>query len=157
MKMRLLCLVSLALGLSGLAGCMNSINLGGVAVSIVDVKPAAGAPDNQAELTLRFANENVMAFGLASSTHRLFLNGIYVGKVVNSTPVGLPAMAAATQAATVQFENLALVRQLANSAGAKATSYRLESQMLALSDDEKIHVKANDQGTVDLSPLAGVK
>jgi hypothetical protein len=57
----------------------------------------------------------------------------------------------------VKFENLALVQQLANAAGAKTTSYRLESDMLVMAGDEKIHVKSIEQGTLDLSPLAEIK
>jgi hypothetical protein len=57
----------------------------------------------------------------------------------------------------VNFENLALVRQLANAAGAKTASYRLESDMLVVFGDDKIHVKSNEQGTLDLSPLATAK
>jgi LEA14-like dessication related protein len=155
MKTRLLRLVSLALCLSGLAGCLSHHTFGGLAVTIVSLKPAAAtAPEAQTMLTLHYANENVMAVGITSSTHRLFLNGSPVGTVVNATPVGVPAMAATTQEVSVKFENPALVRQLANAAGAKTTGYRLESDLLVMAADEKLHAKSIEQGTLDLSPLA---
>ena len=66
-------------------------------------------------------------------------------------------MAPITLTIPVTFENLAMVRQLAIAAGAKTTSYRLESDMLAVFGDDKIHVKSTEQGTLDLSPLAGAK
>jgi hypothetical protein len=158
MKTPLLRLVSLALCLSGLAGCASHGTLGGIAVTVVGVKPAAPpAPETQAVLTLRYANENVAAVAMASSTHRLFLNGSYVGKATNETPIGLPEMAPTAQEIPVTFENPALVRQLADSAGAKMASYRLESDMLVMAGDDKIHVKSIEQGTLDLSPLAGGK
>ena len=60
MKNPLLRLVSLALCLSGLVGCTSHGTLGGIAVTVVAVKPAAPpAPETQAVLTLQFANENV--------------------------------------------------------------------------------------------------
>jgi LEA14-like dessication related protein len=158
MKNPLLRLVSLAVCLSGLVGCTSHGTLGGIAVTVVAVKPAAPpAPETQAVLTLQFANENVASVAMDNSTHRLFLNGLYVGKATSQTPEGLPAMAPTTLKIPVTFENLAMVRQLANAAGAKTTSYRLESDMLVVFGDDKIHVKSNEQGTLDLSPLAGTK
>jgi LEA14-like dessication related protein len=158
MNIRLLRLVFLAFCLSGLVGCFNHLSFGGLTVTIVDVKPAAAtAPETQTTLTLHYANENVVAVGIASSTHRLFLNGSAVGTAVSASPLGVPAMATTTQDVPVKFENLALVQQLANAAGAKTTSYRLESDMLVMAGDEKIHVKSIEQGTLDLSPLAEIK
>ena len=158
MKNPLLRLVSLAVCLSGLASCTSHGTLGGIAVTVVAVKPAAApAPETQAVLTLQFANENVASVAMDNSTHRLLLNGTYVGKAVTTSPEGLPAMAPTTLKIPVDFENPMLVRQLANAAGAKAVSYKLESNMLVVFGDDKIHVKSNEQGTLDLSPLAGGK
>jgi LEA14-like dessication related protein len=155
MKTSLLRLVALAFCLSGLVGCLSHNTFGGIAVTIVDIKPAAAtAANTTATLTLHFANENVVAAGVNSSTHRLYLNGSFVGTAVNTTPLGMQAMASATQDVPVKFENPALVQQLATAAGARTTSYRLESDLLLLAGDEKIHAKSFEQGTVDLSPLA---
>jgi len=154
MKIRLLRLVPLALFLSALVGCLNHSTFGGINVTIVDLKPAAAAAlEPQTTLTLHYANENVVAVGIASSTHQLFLNGNHVGTAVSATPLGVQAMSAATQEVPVKFENLALVRQLANAGGATTAGYRLESDMLVMAGDEKIHVKSVEQGTLDLSPL----
>jgi LEA14-like dessication related protein len=158
MKPPFLRLVSLAVCLASLAGCASHGTLGGIAVTVVAVKPAAPpAPETQAVLTLRYANENVASVAMDNSTHRLFLNDSYVGKATSETPMGLPEMAPTKQEIPVTFENPALVRQLANAAGAKTTSYRLESDMLVVFGDDKIHVKSNEQGTLDLSPLAGAR
>jgi len=158
MKTPRLRLWSLAICLSGLVGCTSHGTLGGIAVTVVAVNPAAPpAPETQAVLTLQFANENVASVAMDNSTHRLLLNGTYVGKATTTSPEGLAAMAPLTLKFPVNFENLALVRQLANAAGAKTTSYRLESDMLVVFGDDKIHVKSNEQGTLDLSPLAGAK
>jgi LEA14-like dessication related protein len=158
MKNPLLHFVFIALCWFGLAGCASHGTLGGVAVTIVEIKPAAAAvPDAQAVLALRFANENVAAVGMASSTHKLYLNGSYVGKAVNATPEGLPAMTPTTLNIPVKFENPTLVGQLAGAAGAKTTSYRLESDVLVVVGEDNIHVTSNEQGTVDLSPLAAAR
>ena len=151
MKIRLLRPVFLALGLSSLVGCLSHHTFGGINVTAVGLKSAAKTP---ATLTLHFANENVVAVGIDSSTHRLFLNGSFVGTAVNTQPLGMQAMATATQEVPVKFDNLALVQQLAVAAGAGTTSYRLESDLLVLAGDEKIRVKSVEQGTLDLSPLA---
>jgi LEA14-like dessication related protein len=158
MKTRLLCLVFLAFGLSGLAGCLSHGTLGGVAVTIDSIKPAAApAADNQAVLTLHIANENVVAVGIASSTHRLFLNGTFVGTAICATPVGVQTLSAATQDASLRFDNPALVRQLANAPGAKTAGYRLESNLTVTAGDDTIHVKSVYEGTLDLGPLVGAR
>jgi LEA14-like dessication related protein len=150
MKTSLLRLAFLVLCLSGLVGCLSHHTFGGINVSVAGLKSAAKTP---ATLTLHFANENVIAVGIDSSTHRLFLNGTFVGTAVNASPMGVQAMATATQDVPVKFDNLALVQQLAAAAGAGTTSYRLESDLLLLAGDEKIRVKSIEQGTLDLSPL----
>jgi len=158
MKTPLLRLLSLAVCLSGLVGCTSHGTLGGIAVTVLAVNPAAPpAPETQAVLTLQFANENVASVAMDNSTHRLLLNGTYVGKATTTSPEGLAAMAPLVLKIPVNFENLAVVRQLANAAGAKTASYRLESDMLVVFGDDKIHVKSNEQGTLDLSPLAAAK
>ncbi len=158
MKTRLLCLVFLAFGLSGLAGCLGHGTLGGVAVTVDSVKPAAApAADAQAVATLNIANENVVAVGIASSTHRLFLNGTFVGTAVCATPIGIQSLAAAKQEASLRFDNPALVRQLATVPGAKTAGYRLESDLTVTAGDDTIHVKSVYEGMLDLSPLAGAR
>ena len=158
MKTPLLRLLSLALCCVSLVGCSSHGSLGGIAVTVVDIKPpAAAGSDAQAVLTLQFANENVGGVGMESSTHRLFLNGSYVGKAMMTMPEGLPAMAPTTFKVPVKFENPTLVRQLADAAGAKNVSYRLESDMLVVVFEDRIHVKSTEQGTLDLSPLAGAR
>ena len=158
MKTPLLRLVSLALCLFGLVGCASHGTLGGIAVTVAAVTPATPpAPETQAVLTLQFANENVASVAMDSSTHRLFLNGTYVGKAVTTSPEGLPSMAPTALKIPVNFENLPLVRQLASTADAKAVSYRLESDMLVVFGDDKIHVMSKEQGTLDLTPLAGAR
>jgi hypothetical protein len=71
--------------------------------------------------------------------------------------VGVPAMAAATVEISVQFDNPALVRQLVDAAGPKTTSYRLESDLLVMAGEDRIHLKTADQGTLDLRALAAAK
>ena len=155
MKTSLPRLAFLALCLSGLAGCLSHLTFGGIAVTIDDLKPATAK--TPATLTLHFANENVVAVGIDSSTHRLYLNGSLVGTAVNTKPLGVQAMSSGTQEAPVKFENPALVQQLAAAAGARTTSYRLESDLLLLAGEEKIHAKSVEQGTLDLNPLAGAR
>jgi LEA14-like dessication related protein len=151
MKTSLLRLAFLVLCVSGLVGCFSHQTFGGINVTVVGLKPtAAAAANTPATLTLHFANENVIAVGIDSSTHRLFLNGTLVGTAVNANPLGVQAMTTVTQEVPVKFDNLALVQQLA---AAGTTSYRLESDLLLMAGDEKIHVKSIEQGTLDLSPL----
>ena len=94
---------------------------------------------------------------MASSTHKLYLNGSYVGKMASATPVGLPAQTATTQVVTVQFENPALVQQLVKGADQKTASYRIESDLLVMNGEDRIDIKTSNQGALDLRALAETK
>ena len=95
------------------AGCGNGFKLTGVTVSLVDFKPAASALlESSAVLTVRYSNENVIPIGVSGSTHKIYLNGTYIGKAMSQEPIGLAALSSITQDVTVRFENLALIQQL---------------------------------------------
>lgn len=137
-----------------LAGCSSAALREGLSVSLVDFRPTeASLLESRGTLTLRFTNETIAPLGYSGSSHKLYLNGKYVGKAVSDKPFGVPPLNTVTQDISVQFENLALVRQLIAARDSQSVSYMLESVVFqtVYEDDFKIKLKA--QGSLDFRGL----
>lgn len=136
------------------AGCGSGFKLTGVTVSLVDIKPAASTVlESNAVLTLRYANENVIPIGLSGSSHKVYLNGSYVGRALSKEPVGLAALSSSTQDVTVRFENLALVRQFVAMREKQTAAYKIESVLYLTSGEEELNIKTSNSGSIDLRAL----
>ena len=97
-----------------LAGCQTRSSIGEISVTVVDFQPTGSSlAEARAIMALRFINENLAPVAFTSSTHKLYLNGTYVGKVLNNQAVGIPAANTSTVDVSVFFGNPGLVRQLA--------------------------------------------
>ncbi len=147
----LLALISLIV-----TGCSHGGRPGGVSVSIVDFRPTdASLLESRGILTLRFTNENIAPLGFSGSRHKLYLNGSYVGTAVNSKPFGVPPLDSVTQEVPIQFENMALIRQLIAMRDSQTAAYRLESVLFQTIYEEKFEIKSHSEGSLDLRKLAG--
>ncbi len=139
-----------------LAGCSGPGLRGGVNVSVVDFRPTeASLLESRGMLTLRYTNETIAPLGYSGSTHKLYLNGSYVGKAVSDRPFGIPPLNTVTQDVTVQFENLALMRQLLSVHESKSATYRLETVLFQTVYEDKYQIKLHSEGALDLRGLAG--
>lgn len=135
--------------------CSSGYKLNGISVSIVNVAPAGAALlETSGVMTLRYTNENTIPIGLSGSVHKVYLNGSYVGKAVSKQPLGLAALTTATQDVTVNFENLALVKQLVSMREQKSASYKVDSVLYLTSGEEEMNIKTSNTGSVDLRALA---
>lgn len=136
-------------------GCRSGYNLGGITVNLVNFMPASAALlESSGVMTLRYTNENTIPIGLSGSTHKVYLNGTYVGKSVSKQALGLAALSTVTQDVTVNFENLALVRQLVAMREQQTASYKVDSVLFLTSGEEDLSIKTNSTGSVDLRALA---
>lgn len=156
--MKLSCFFSLLLAMVvlGMAGCSHRVRPGGVTVSLVDFRPTEAALlESRGTLTLRYTNENISALGFRGSRHKLYLNGKFVGTAVSDQPFGIPPMNTVTQDVTVNFENLALIRQLVDVGESQTVAYRLDSVLLQTIYDEKYEIKTGTEGVIDLRGLGG--
>ena len=150
---RPLTFIALLFGLL-LAGCQSRSSLGEISVTLVDIKPTGSSLfESRAIMTLRYINENLVPAAFSNSTHKLYLNGTYVGKAVNNQPVGLAPTSTTTRDVAVFFENLQLVKQLAALGQNPEVSYRLTSVLFYQRGDEKEQLTADTSGSIDLSPL----
>lgn len=135
------------------SGCQSPPSVGEITVTVVEFKPMGRSfTDSRAVVTLRFINENVVPVALEGSKHKLYLNGSFAAEIINTEAIGLAPTSAKTLDVAISFENPALVRQLAAS-GSSHTSYRLNSMLEYLREDEKEYLKSETNGTLDLSQL----
>ncbi len=135
------------------SGCGSSPIQNSIHVSISSVAPAPQEP-GAITLTLRYANESVFAIGVVRSNHRVFFNGTLIAKIEDAAPVGLPPMGAADQVIVVPVENQAALRELVARSGDRTASYRLESVLFQVFNEDDYKVPAKSEGSVDLRPLA---
>jgi LEA14-like dessication related protein len=139
-----------------LAGCSGQIFNGSLSVSVVDLKPTdASLLESRAILTVRYTNESIAPLGYSGSSHKLYLNGHYVGKGVANTPFGVPPLNSVTQDIPVQFENMALVRQMLDVGKSQVISYTLESVLFQTIAEDKFEIKTRAQGSLDLHAFTG--
>lgn len=155
MNIRRCCLCLFVLASLILAGC-SGVKLGGVTATVVDFRPTqASLLESTGTLTVRYTNENISPLGFSGSSHKLYLNGSYVGKAVSDRPFGVPPLNTVTQDVTLHLENLALVRQLLAVRDSQTAAYRLESVLFQTVYEEKFEIKTRSEGSLDLRGLAG--
>jgi len=134
------------------AGCATVSQENGVAASLVSIRPLqASLFETKAELTLRYTNESSRALPLAGSTHKLYINGTYVGRAVTNEQLTLPELGTTTQTMTAHLENLALMGKAREIGNLSTVEYRIDSRMHVAQGGGT--VKATSTGQVDLSGL----
>ncbi len=150
-------LAFLALGLAALfAGCSSATRPDSINVTVADLKAANSTVfETQLIVTLRYTSESLNAFGFSGSSHKLYLNGSYVGKAVSNTPIGLPPLSTTTQDVTLILENASLVKQLIALQNEPVVRYRLESVLYTTAGEDEMKVKGTSEGTIDLRGLQG--
>jgi len=148
-------LTSIVLGLCAvLTGCTTGVKPDSITVSVADLKAAdATVLETRLTATLRFTSESLNAFGFSGSSHKLYLNGTYVGRAVSNTPIGLPPLSTTTHDVTLVLENAALVKQLLAARDNPVVNYRLETVLFTTSGEDEMRVKGTAEGTIDLRAL----
>lgn len=137
------------------SGCSGPDFRGSMSVSLVDFRPTEAALlESRGTLTLRFTNESIAPLGYSGSSHKLYLNGKYVGKGVSDQPFGIPPLNTVTQDVTISLENIALVRQLVSVRDSQTASYRLESVFFQTVYEDDYRIKVESTGSLDLRSQA---
>ena len=134
-------------------GC-SSYRPSGVSISVVDFRPTdATLLESRGILTVRYVNESISPLGYSGSSHKLYLNGKYIGKGVSSQPFGLPPMNTITQEIPVHLENVQLVQQLIAVRDSQTVAYRLESALSQTIYEDTFEVKLHAEGALELRSL----
>jgi LEA14-like dessication related protein len=152
-SIRFLSVLALLCGLLA-SGCQTRYSVGEISVSVVDLRPAGSTLlESRAVMTVRYFNENVVPVAFSDTSHKLYLNGSYVGKAVSNQAVGLPPASTVTQEVVVFLENVPLVNQLARMGQDRSVSYKLVSVLTYRKGDDTERIPAEASGTIDLSTL----
>ena len=129
-----------------------------MSVSFVDFTPTEATQlESRGTLTLRFTNESISPLGYSGSSHKLYLNGKYIGQAVSNEPFGLPALHSTTQQMILNVENRPLAREIVFDQNADTASYRVESTFFQTVFEDKLKIRVASEGTLDLRRLREFK
>lgn len=118
-------MLSLAVCAWWLCGCSRN---DGPAVNLVTVHfKEASVLETTSEFVLRLSNDSPQAKKFTGSAHKIYINGLYVGKGLSADTIEVPRLGTVTQAVTVHLSNLALATRVKAVIEAKSFDYRLQS------------------------------
>ncbi|MSU60129.1 MAG: hypothetical protein EXS35_18490 [Pedosphaera sp.] len=108
-----------------MCGCNRAT---GPSVNLVSVRfTDATVLETTATFTIRLSNDAPEARAFTGSAHKIYLNGLYVGKGLSSTNVDVPRLGTVTQDITVHLSNLALATRLKSIITSERFEYRIQS------------------------------
>lgn len=112
-----------------LAGCSSSNNntTAGVKIELTGV---ARASDGSTRVSWRVANPNVISYLVSQSTHRIYLNGVLIGTVLDREPVAVMPQAHTDVTSLLTSAGPAADAALAATATTGSAAYRVESAIV---------------------------
>ena len=108
-----------------LCGCSRN---DGPAVSLVSVQfQDATVLETTATFVLRLSNEQPAPWQMNGSVHKIYLNGLYVGKGMSDESVTVPRLSTVTNNLTVHLSNLAMATRIKSVIESKRFEYHIHS------------------------------
>ncbi len=134
-----------------LTGCSNTGQL--VATGLrVELTGIERAGDGTVSASWHVVNTNVVAYLLSHVSHKIYLNGTYLGTIEDKDPLAVPANANAGRTTRLTGGDAAASRVLATAAASGSGNYRMESQITILIYGDSIeHAALANSGTVPVS------
>ncbi len=130
-------------------GCQHRIIQEGLETSLVSAEPGTiSLLETELVFTLRIANATNKDLMLEGGSHKIYLNGNYLGRGLVNSRLRLPRLASAIQPVSIYLENLRLATQLKELLQGRTFAYKLES-ILYLADAGQIPSVA--EGHLDLA------
>lgn len=83
--------------------------------------------ETTADFVLRLSNDSPEAQKFTGSVHKLYINGLYVGKGLSDQSIEVPRLGTVTQAVTVHLNNLALATRIKAVIEARSFDYKVQS------------------------------
>ena len=140
---------SLLATLAVLTGCSRN---SGPSVNLVTVHfLEATALETTATFTLRLSNERTEPQTFSGGVHKLYLNGLYVGKGLSDVSVTVPRLATVTNNVTVHLSNLAMITRIKSVIESKSFDYRIQSIFYGKSFLNR--TRSETSGKLDLKDL----
>jgi len=129
-----------------LAGCTSdTVPVNNINVSLLDLQLATPGP----MLTVSYYNDNMLPIIISESSHKFYLNDVYIGIASTHEAVGLPITGTVTQKISLTLDSSvppAKVRALLDHA---SPTYRFVSSMRLSNYDMKWTFKTTSQGRYD--------
>jgi LEA14-like dessication related protein len=120
---RLLALLATAVWLGGCGG-----GTPGPTVSLINLRfEDATALETTATFTLRLSNESPQPVQIKGEVHKIYLNGLYVGKGLSDQTVTVPRLGTITHEVKVHLSNLALATRIKSIIETQTFEYRIVS------------------------------
>lgn len=111
-------------------GCASLGTMTPPDVSLVDLELTdVTVFETTGTITVRLTNENPDPLVIEGSVFKLYLNGMAVGKALDSERVEIPRLGTATQTVNLHINNVALVARLATMLEASELNYRIKSRL----------------------------
>jgi len=100
----------------------------GPSVSLINLRFEDVTPlETTAVFTLRLSNESPQPVEIEGEVHKIYLNGLYLGKGLSDQKLEVPRLATVTHEVKVHLSNLALATRIKSIIETKTFEYRIES------------------------------
>jgi len=98
------------------------------------------------QITVRVTNENPDPLVIEGAVFKLFLNGVPVGKALDSERVEIPRLGTATHSVTLHVNNVALISRLATMLEQPELDYRMRTKLWVVRPYGTRKVKLDHEG-----------
>ena len=105
--------------------------------------------ETTADFVLRLSNDSPEAKKFMGSAHKIYINGLYVGKGLSDQSIEVPRLGTVTQAVTVHLNNLALATRIKAVIEAKSFDYKVQSTFFG--DSMFSRMRSETNGKLDLN------
>ena len=109
------------------------------------------------QITVRLTNENPEPLIIEGAVFKLFLNGMPVGKALDSERVEIPRLGTATQSVTMHVNNMALITRLAAMLEQPELNYRIRTKLWVVRSYGTRRVKLDHEGRFAYGEGRGLK
>ena len=134
-----------------LLGCARFRHVEGLEVSLTNMRfTDATLLETTGEFTLRVENESPAPVLLNGAVHKIYLNGLYIGKGLTSQSLEVPRLGSATQDVTIHLQNLSLATRLRAILEQQAIDYRVATIFYMDTPRGTRKCSASSQGTLAL-------
>jgi hypothetical protein len=141
----------LALLAAFFASCTNTSRLvsTGLGVELTGIERAG---DGAVAASWRVDNPNIVAYLLSRVSHKVYLNGTYLGTIVDEEPLAVPASTNSGRTSRLTGGDAAASRVLAEAIARGSANYRMDTQLVVRIYDETVE-KASlaSSGTVPVT------
>jgi len=116
-------------------GCTNSSRVisTGLRVELSAIERAA---DGSVSVSWHIANSNIVAYLLSRTTHKIYLNGVFMGTIVDQEPIGVPANTNTGRTARLTGGDAKAASTLAEAAAHGSANYRVDTHIIIRIYDE---------------------